>query len=319
MMQPVSVPFPQRIAVLVPCYNEEKTVAQVVRDFRAVLPGAGIYVYDNNSTDRTVALAREAGAIVRLEKHQGKGNVMRRMFSDIEADIYVLVDGDNTYHAPSAPAMIEKLLDEQLDMVVGSRLTAHDDAAFRLGHHLGNRLLTGFVSLLFGRSLTDMLSGYRVMSRRFVKSFPALSKGFETETELTVHALELRMPTAEVITPYGNRPAGSVSKLHTYRDGFRILLTIINLFKEERPLAFFTILFALLAAISLGLAVPIFLTYMATGLVPRFPTAILATGIMLLAFLSLVCGLILDTVTHGRREMKRLHYLSIAAAGHEHE
>ncbi|MBI4792383.1 MAG: glycosyltransferase [Deltaproteobacteria bacterium] len=318
-MQAVSVPFPQRIAVLVPCYNEEKTVAQVVRDFRAVLPGAEIYVYDNNSTDRTVALAREAGAVVRLEKHQGKGNVMRRMFSDIEADIYVLVDGDNTYHAASAPAMIEKLLDEQLDMVVGSRLTAHDDAAFRLGHHLGNRLLTGFVSLLFGRSLTDMLSGYRVMSRRFVKSFPALAKGFETETELTVHALELRMPTAEVITPYGNRPEGSVSKLHTYRDGFRILLTIINLFKEERPLAFFTILFALLAAISLGLAVPIFLTYMATGLVPRFPTAILATGIMLLAFLSLVCGLILDTVTHGRREMKRLHYLSIAAAGHGHE
>ncbi|MBI5558578.1 MAG: glycosyltransferase [Deltaproteobacteria bacterium] len=316
-MQAPCIPFPQRIAVLVPCYNEEKTVVQVVRDFHAVLPGAAIYVYDNNSTDHTALRAREAGAIVRSERRQGKGNVMRRMFSDIEADIYVLVDGDNTYHAESAPVMISRLLDEQLDMVVGSRLTAHDQAAFRRGHHLGNRLLTGFVALLFGRSLTDMLSGYRVMSRRFVKSFPALAKGFETETELTVHALELRMPTAEVITPYGNRPAESESKLHTYRDGFRILLTIIHLFKAERPLAFFAILFALLAAISLGLAVPIILTYAATGLVPRFPTAILATGIMLLAFLSLVCGLILDTVTHGRREMKRLNYLAIAASGHD--
>ena len=317
MMQGVSATFTQRIAVLVPCYNEEKTVAQVVQDFRAVLPQAIIYVYDNNSKDQTAQRAAAAGAIVRTEKHQGKGNVMRRMFSDIEADIYVLVDGDNTYHAASTPAMIDQLLTEQLDMVVGSRLTSHEGAAFRRGHQFGNRLLTGFVSMLFGRSLTDMLSGFRVMSRRFVKSFPALSKGFETETELTVHALELRMPITEIVTPYGARPSGSESKLRTYRDGFRILLTIINLFKEERPLAFFTILFALLAAISVILAVPLFITYAATGLVPRFPTAILATGIMLLAFLSLVCGLILDTVTHGRRELKRLSYLAIAAPGHE--
>ncbi|TFG36040.1 MAG: glycosyltransferase [Desulfobacterales bacterium] len=316
-MQGVSATFTQSIAVLVPCYNEEKTVAQVVQDFRAVLPQAMIYVYDNNSKDQTAQRAAAAGAIVRTEKHQGKGNVMRRMFSDIEADIYVLVDGDNTYHAASTPAMIVQLLTEQLDMVVGSRLTSHEGAAFRRGHQFGNRLLTGFVSMLFGRSLTDMLSGFRVMSRRFVKSFPALSKGFETETELTVHALELRMPITEIVTPYGARPSGSESKLHTYRDGFRILLTIINLFKEERPLAFFTILFALLAAISVILAVPLFITYAKTGLVPRFPTAILATGIMLLAFLSLVCGLILDTVTHGRRELKRLSYLAIAAPGHE--
>jgi glycosyltransferase involved in cell wall biosynthesis len=318
MMQGVSATFSQRIAVLVPCYNEEKTVAQVVQDFSKVLPQAKIYVYDNNSKDQTVQRAAAAGAIIRTEKHQGKGNVMRRMFSDIEADIYVLVDGDNTYHAPSTPAMIDRLLNEQLDMVVGSRLTAHEGAAsFRRGHQFGNRLLTGFVSLLFGRSLTDMLSGFRVMSRRFVKSFPALSKGFETETELTVHALELRMPITEIVTPYGSRPAGSESKLNTYRDGLRILLTIINLFKEERPLAFFSILFALLASFSVILAVPLFITYAETGLVPRFPTALLATGTMLLAFLSLTCGLILDTVTHGRRELKRLSYLSIAAPGHE--
>ncbi|MEW6288658.1 MAG: glycosyltransferase family 2 protein [Thermodesulfobacteriota bacterium] len=318
MMQGVSATFSQRIAVLVPCYNEEKTVAQVVQDFSKVLPQAKIYVYDNNSKDQTVQRAAAAGAIIRTEKHQGKGNVMRRMFSDIEADIYVLVDGDNTYHAPSTPAMIDRLLNEQLDMVVGSRLTAHEGAAsFRRGHQFGNRLLTGFVSLLFGRSLTDMLSGFRVMSRRFVKSFPALSKGFETETELTVHALELRMPITEIVTPYGSRPAGSESKLNTYRDGLRILLTIINLFKEERPLAFFSILFALLASFSIILAVPLFITYAETGLVPRFPTALLATGTMLLAFLSLTCGLILDTVTHGRRELKRLSYLSIAAPGHE--
>lgn len=307
----------QRIAVLVPCYNEEQTVAQVVRDFKAALPMATIYVYDNNSKDRTSQRAAEAGAVVRLEGHQGKGNVLRRMFSDIEADIYVLVDGDATYHAPSAPKMIAQLVGGQLDMVVGTRLSQHAGEAFRHGHEFGNRLLTGCVALLFGRNLTDMLSGFRVLSRRFVKSFPALAKGFETETELTVHALELRMPVAEIVTPYGARPTGSESKLHTYRDGFRILMTIVNLFKEERPLAFFSLLFALLATLAVGLAVPIILTYLDTGLVPRFPTAILATGIMLLAFLSLVCGLILDTVTHGRRELKRLHYLTMAAPGHE--
>jgi glycosyltransferase involved in cell wall biosynthesis len=308
------IQFLQRIAVLIPCYNEEKTVAQVVRDFLTVLPGAMVYVYDNNSADQTIKRAEEAGAIVRSEKYQGKGNVMRRMFSDIEADIYILVDGDSTYHAASAPDMVDKLLNEQLDMVVGTRLTAHEgDASFRRGHEFGNHMLTGFMSLIFGRQLTDMLSGYRVMSRRFVKSFPALAQGFETETELTIHALELKMPIAEVITPYGSRPAGSESKLSTYRDGWRILLTIVALFKKERPLIFFSILFGLLAVLSLGLATPVLLTYAQTGLVPRFPTAILATGIMLLACLSLTCGLILDTVTHGRRELKRLNYLSVAA------
>ncbi|WP_448191510.1 glycosyltransferase family 2 protein [Azospirillum sp. sgz301742] len=300
------------VAVLVPCYNEEAAIGTVVQDFRAALPDATVYVYDNNSSDRTVAVAREAGAVVRTEPLQGKGNVMRRMFSDIEADVYVLVDGDDTYHAASAPLMVKRLWDEQLDMVNGARVT-DIVAAYRPGHRLGNRVLTGLVAQIFGHRIQDMLSGYRVFSRRFVKSFPALASGFETETELTVHALELRMPLAEVKAPYKDRPEGSVSKLRTYRDGFRILRTILVLVKEERPLPFFASIFALLAAISLALAVPILATYVSTGMVPRLPTAVLATGTMMLAFFSLVCGLILDTVTHGRREMKRLRYLSIPA------
>jgi glycosyltransferase involved in cell wall biosynthesis len=307
--------FSERIAVLIPCYNEEKTVSQVVDNFRHVLPEAEIYVYDNNSKDETARLAAEAGAIVRVERRQGKGNVLRRMFSDIEADVYVLVDGDNTYDAASSPVMITKLLTDRLDMVVGTRLTTFDETAFRPGHQWGNKVLTGFVALIFGHQLTDMLSGYRVFSRRFVKSFPALSEGFETETELTVHALELRMPVAEIVTPYGMRPSGSESKLHTYRDGFRILMTIMNLFKEERPLIFFSLLFILLAVISVVLVIPVFMTYIHTGKVPRFPTAFLSTGIMILAFLSLACGFILDMVTLGRRELKRLNYLSIPAPG----
>ncbi|MGB7933635.1 MAG: glycosyltransferase [Gammaproteobacteria bacterium] len=299
------------IAVLIPCYNEEATIGPVVHSFHKALPKAKIFVYDNNSTDATMTRARESGAMVRSEIRQGKGNVMRRMFSDIDADVYVLVDGDGTYDASSAPALVEKLLNEHLDMVVGSRLHSTEDAAFRLGHRFGNSLLTGFVSFLFGRSFTDMLSGYRVFSRRFVKSFPALASGFETETELTVHALELRMPIAEVMTPYRARPSGSVSKLNTYRDGFCILMMILRLFKRERPLAFFSILCAVLVVIALIIAYPVVVTFMQTGTVPRFPTAILATGIMILAFLSLAAGFILDTVTHGRREMKRLFYLTI--------
>jgi glycosyltransferase involved in cell wall biosynthesis len=309
-MMTTMLPSPT-VAVLVPCYNEEATVAQVVHGFRQALPEATIFVYDNNSTDGTMAHAREAGAVVRSETRQGKGNVVRRMFSDIDADVYVLVDGDDTYDAPSAPALVGTLLDDRLDMVVGSRLQSAEHAAFHLGHRFGNNLLTGFVSFLFGHNLTDILSGYRVFSRRFVKSFPALASGFETETELTVHALELRMPIAEVMTPYKARPSGSVSKLHACRDGFRILMMILRLFKEERPLIFFSILFAVLAVSALIIAYPVVLTFMQTGLVPRFPTAILATGIMILAFLSLVAGFILDTVTHGRREMKRLFYLAI--------
>lgn len=309
---PQPAPLPFSVAVLIPCYNEEAAIATVVADFRTALPDATIYVYDNNSSDRTVEVAKAAGAVVRGERLQGKGNVMRRMFSDIEADVYVLVDGDDTYHAPSAPMMVQRLWDEQLDMVNGARVT-DIVAAYRPGHRLGNRVLTGLVAEVFGHRIQDMLSGYRVFSRRFIKSFPALASGFETETELTVHALELRMPIAEVKTPYKDRPEGSVSKLRTYRDGLRILKTILVLVKEERPLPFFAALFALLAAVSLALAVPVFATYFATGLVPRLPTAVLATGTMVLAFLSLTCGLILDTVTHGRKEMKRLRYLSIPA------
>jgi glycosyltransferase involved in cell wall biosynthesis len=306
-----------KVAVLVPCYNEEKAIAQVVHDFRAALPEAAIYVYDNNSRDRTAEVARAAGAIVRFEPLQGKGNVVRRMFSDIEADIYVMVDGDATYHAPSAPGMIGKLVDDNLDMVVGTRLHTDVEGAFRQGHQFGNRLLTGCVAWLFGDRFGDMLSGYRVFSRRFVKSFPALAKGFETETELAVHALALRMPVAEVKTPYGARPPGSESKLRTYHDGWRILLMIVKLTREQRPLFFYTAIFAALAALSVVLALPVLSTYMETGLVPRFPTALLATGIMLLGFLSLACGFILDNVTHGQRETKRLHYLAYKAPGAE--
>ncbi|AWK87618.1 glycosyltransferase family 2 protein [Azospirillum thermophilum] len=302
------------MAVLIPCYNEEAAIGKVVADFRAALPDATVYVYDNNSRDRTVEVAREAGAVVRREPLQGKGNVMRRMFADIEADVYVLVDGDDTYHAASAPALIERLWREQLDMVNGQRVTEIVEA-YRPGHRFGNKLLTGIVARVFGNRINDMLSGYRVFSRRFVKSFPALSSGFETETELTVHALELRMPIAEVKTPYKDRPPGSQSKLNTIRDGIRILRTILILVKEERPMPFFSVLFGVLALASVVLAGPLVSTYWQTGLVPRLPTAVLSMGLMLLAFLSLTCGLILDTVTLGRREMKRMRYLSIPAPG----
>lgn len=301
-----------RIAVLVPCYNEEAAVVRVVADFRRVLPGAAIYVYDNNSHDNTIEVARHAGAIVRTEPLQGKGNVVRRMFADIEADIYVLVDGDATYDADSAPKMIQALLDGPLDMVNGARVTRIEEA-YRPGHRFGNWLLTSMVAWVFGNRFRDMLSGYRVFSRRYVKSFPALAAGFETETELTVHALELRMPTAEIETPYKDRPAGSVSKLSTFRDGFRILWMIIVLIKEEKPMAFFSLLSGLLAFMSIGLIAPILIEFFETGLVPRLPTAVLSMGLMILAFLSLSCGLILETVTRGRSEMKRMRYLNIPA------
>lgn len=305
---------PPRVAVLIPCYNEEAAIGQVVRDFRTALPEAVLYVYDNNSRDHTREAAAAAGAVVRREPRQGKGNVVRRMFADIEADIYVLVDGDDTYHAASAPLMIERLRSEQLDMVVACR-ESDEDTAYRRGHRFGNRLLSGFVAALFGRQFTDILSGYRVFSRRFVKSFPALAAGFETETELTVHALELRMPVDEVVTPYRSRPAGSSSKLSTYRDGWRILKTILKLFRSARPLAFFGLGGALLAGASVALALPLLPTYIATGEVPRFPTAILSTGLMILASLSVVSGLILDTVTRGRQELRRLSYLACPPPG----
>ena len=302
------------VAVLIPCYNEAVAIGAVVRDFRAALPAARIYVYDNNSKDETAKVAGEAGAIVRHEPWQGKGNVVRRMFSDIEADIYVLVDGDGTYHAPSAPTLITALLDQQLDMVVGARVE-QGQGAYRPGHRFGNAMLTGLVSKIFGRTIRDMLSGYRVFTRRFVKSFPAMSAGFEIETELSVHALELRMKTAELDTPYGERPAGSFSKLSTYSDGWRILKLVSHLVKEERPADFFGAAFLALLLLSLALGVPVVIEFMQTGLVPRFPTAILSTGIMLLAFLSLTCGIILETVTTARREMKRLAYLQIPLPG----
>jgi glycosyltransferase involved in cell wall biosynthesis len=302
--------MPPVIAVLIPCHNEEAAIGKVIRDFRAALPMASIFVYDNNSSDRTKEIALGAGAVVRTEALQGKGNVVRRMFADIEADVFVLVDGDDTYDASSAPKLIERLLTDSLDMVSATRVET-SQAAYRAGHRLGNSILTGVVVRIFGNRLSDMLSGFRIFSRRFVKSFPALASGFEIETELTVHALELRLPIAEEPTPYRERPSGSVSKLRTYHDGLRILRTIAILVKEERPLQFFSMFFALFAFASLVLALPIIRDFLHTGLVPRFPTIILSAALMLLAFLSLVCGLILDTVTRGRVEAKRLHYLSI--------
>jgi glycosyltransferase involved in cell wall biosynthesis len=305
-----------KIAVLVPCYNEEAAIAKVVKDFRAALPTAAIFVFDNNSTDNTAVAARAAGAEVFEEKRQGKGFVVRRMFTDVEADIYVLVDGDATYDAASAPAMVERLLADRVDMVVANRV-GRERAAYRAGHRTGNRLLTSFVASMFGPSTNDMLSGYRVFSRRFVKSFPVLSGGFEIETELTIHALELGLAVAEIDTPYFVRPEGSASKLNTWRDGFRILRTIVRLYRAERPLQFFAGIGFALAIGSIGFAIPIFVTYFETGLVPRLPTAILSTGLMVLAFLCVAIGLVLDTVTRGRREMKLLAYLAHRAPGEE--
>lgn len=302
-------PVGKSIAVLVPCHNEEATIAEVVHDFQHYLPGAVIFVYDNASTDETAQVARDAGALVCSEPLKGKGNVVRRMFADVEADIYVIVDGDGTYDASSAPRLIRCLMTHGLDMVNCARASSDLDA-YRPGHRLGNRVLTGLVARVFGNRLSDMLSGYRVLSRRFVKSFPALSTGFEIETELTVHALELRAPISELSAPYISRPRGSSSKLHTVRDGLRILSLIVHLVKEERPLQFFTMGFGLLAAASLALGIPVVTRFLETGLVGRLPTAVLATGLMILAFLSLFCGLILDTVTRGRRELKRLLYLA---------
>ncbi len=309
---PAGTPRP-RIAVLIPCYNEEVAIPGVVRAFRAALPDAIVYVYDNNSRDGTRAAAAAAGAVVRGESLQGKGNVVRRMFADIEADVYVLVDGDGTYEAAAAPGMVRMLLEDRLDMVTGVRITPAERAAaaYRPGHQFGNALLTGMVRLTFGDRISDMLSGYRAFSRRFVKSFPALAEGFETETEFTVHALQLRMPVGEVRTEYGERPRGSTSKLNTYRDGFRILRTIVNLVKGERPLAFFSACGAVLAALALALFLPVLFEYLRTGLVPRLPTAVVSTGLGLAGLLSFACGLILDTVTRGRREAKRIAYLAV--------
>ena len=311
---PLVVTDPLRIAVLLPCYNEEAAIGRTVAEFRAALPTATIYVYDNNSRDRTKEAAGAAGAVVRSERMQGKGHVVRRMFADIEADIYVMADGDATYDAAAAPEMVRMMADERLDMVVGARRSEVEEA-YRRGHRLGNRLFTGMLARLFGRTFSDILSGYRVFSRRFVKSFPVLSPGFEIETEISVHALELRMPVGEIVTAYGARPEGSVSKLSTWRDGWRILKTIATLFRIERPVLFFGGIGALLAAVAVILSVPLAITYLQTGLVPRLPTALLSTGLVIVAVLSFFCGLILDTVVRGRREVRRLAYLALPATG----
>jgi len=299
------------IAVLIPCLNEETTILQVVNDFRTYLPDAKIYVYDNNSTDKTSEVAREAGAIVRIETLRGKGNVVRRMFADIDADIYVMVDGDDTYNAANSPEMVALLVNDQLDMVNGARV-ANDLSSFRPGHQIGNRILSILIASIFGKGLSDLFSGYRVFSRRFVKSFPALSVGFEIETEFTIHALELRMKLAELESPYKARPEGSVSKLNTTKDGLRVLGLIITLIKGERPFQFFAFISFMLAIISIILAIPILIEYFDTGLVPRFPTAILCSALIILSFLSFYAGLILDAVTTSRREMKRFCYLQLS-------
>jgi glycosyltransferase involved in cell wall biosynthesis len=297
--------------VLVPCFNEELTVGKTVEGFRQALPFATIYVYDNNSTDRTVEVAEAAGAVVRSETRQGKGNVVRRMFADIDADVYVLVDGDATYEAEAAPRMVRRSIEENLDFINGARVSGSVEA-YRRGHRFGNYVLTAMVGNIFGRQFTDMLSGYKVFSRRYVKSFPAMSRGFEIETELTVHALELRMPSAEELTAYGERPSGSVSKLNTFRDGARILRLIFDLVRNERPLQFFGLVGAVLILIAVALTVPLAETFFETGLVPRLPTAVLAIGLIIIGFLSFLAGLILDVVATMRSEVKRLAYLSYA-------
>lgn len=305
-----------KIAVVLPCYNEEHAIAKVVSEFQEALPEAAIYVFDNNSSDRTAEVARASGAMVEHVALQGKGNVVRRMFADVEADIYLMTDGDCTYDVSVARDLVNKLVAENLDMVVGCRIDKGESENYRRGHRFGNQMLTGSVRRIFGGQFTDMLSGYRVFSRRFVKSFPALARGFEIETELTVHALELRMPCGEVETAYGSRPEESESKLSTYRDGFRILKTIGRLYMVERPLEFFSILSAILAIVSIAIALPLFPEYLATGLVPRLPTAVLATGLMISALLAFACGLLLDNVTRGRQELRRLSYLSIPGVSH---
>ena len=298
------------VAVLIPCFNEAVAIGKVVRDFRAALPHAVIYVYDNNSSDDTAGVARAAGAVVRSEHLQGKGNVVRRMFSDIDADVYIMVDGDDTYDAGAAPAMVKLLFDQDLDCVNGVRKSAVEEA-YRSGHKFGNWLLTSLVARLFGRATRDMLTGYRVFTRRFVKSIPVLSAGFEIETELTVHTLEMRMRVADIDTVYGGRPEGSTSKLSTYRDGWKILKMIINLLKQERPLMFFNVIAGIGVLVAAVLFVPVFIEFLHTGEVRRFPTAILAATIVSISVISVACGLILDTVTRGRKEFKRLMYLQV--------
>jgi glycosyltransferase involved in cell wall biosynthesis len=303
-----------RVAVLVPCHNEEATVADVTADFARALPGAAVWVFDNNSTDATAARAEAAGALVRHAPLKGKGNVVRRMFSDIDADVYVLVDGDGTYDAAVAPMMVRRLVDEGLDMVSAARRSTEAEA-FRAGHRFGNRALSGVVQMVFGRQFEDMLTGYRAFSRRFVKSFPAHSSGFEIETELTVHTLQMRLPAIEIEAAYGARPEGSESKLSTFRDGLRILRMISLMVREERPIQFFGVAGVLAVALAALLATPVLLVYLKTGLVPRLPTLVVAVGLMVTALLSFFCGLTLDSVSRLRLEQRRLAYLAWPGPG----
>lgn len=309
----------RKIAVLIPCYNEALTIEKVINDFRRNLPDSTIYVYDNNSKDDTLALAKMAGAIAHSEVLQGKGNVVRRMFADIEAEIYVMVDGDATYDADSIQLMIDTMIDQRLDMVTGVR-KSNIEEAYRVGHRFGNWMFSSLIANIFGDRISDLLSGYRVFSRRFVKSFPALSGEFEIETELTVHALELRMPIGEVETPYGARPEGSISKLSTYKDGFKILYMVIKLIKNERPLPMFGFLGFFFLSSSLVLSAPLLVTYLETGLVPRLPTATLVVGMAIIGFFSIFAGIIIDSISTSRREIKRLFYLGhLAVNDGEHQ
>ncbi|WP_035074755.1 glycosyltransferase family 2 protein [Maridesulfovibrio zosterae] len=303
-----------KIAVLIPCLNEEEAITSVVNDFSKQLPSAEIYVYDNGSTDRTIDVARSAGAIVSTESRKGKGNVVSRMFADIDADIYVLVDGDDTYDATVAPAMVDKLLDENLDMVVGIRDHKDEDEAYRSGHQAGNALFNKFLGVVFEKTFTDIFSGYRIFSKRFVKTFPCLSRGFEIEMEMSIHSIAARLPVAEMVTTYGKRPEGSHSKLNTYRDGFRILMTMINLLRHISPFKFYAGIAALLALISFGLGLPVIADWLQTGLVPKLPTAVLAASIGIISCLFFAIGIILNSVSRGYTEMRRLEYLNFASA-----
>ncbi|NGO51264.1 glycosyltransferase [Allomesorhizobium camelthorni] len=307
---PLSVEDDFAIAVLLPCHNEEQTIGDVVKRFRDALPGAALYVYDNNSSDLTALKARAAGATVVRESRQGKGNVVRRMFADIEADIYLMADGDGTYAPEDAPLLINTLMTERADMVVGTRRGVTDNAG-RAGHAAGNRIFNGLYKRLFGRDFTDIFSGYRAFTRRFVKSFPAVSGGFEIETEMSVHASQLKLPVSEIALDYGRRPEGSTSKLSTCRDGAKILLMFALLMKETQPLRFFGTVAALFLIASTVLGVPVLIEFLETGLVPRIPTWVLSVGLLLLSMLMVVTGLVLDSVSRGRAEQKRIFYLSM--------
>lgn len=297
-----------KVAVLIPCYNEELTIAKVVKDCKKYLPEAEIVVCDNNSTDKTAETAKKAGAKVMFEGRQGKGNAVRRMFADIDADVYVMTDGDGTYDIKAIPNLIKILQDEKSDMVVGVRKET-EDACYRSGHRGGNKVLTKIVELVLEYKLRDMLSGLRVFSKRFVKTFPAESKGFEIETELTIFALSRRLPIKEIDTNYFSRPEGSFSKLSTYKDGIRILKTIVFLIKEECPMMFFGMISLFLFLIGLGLGIPVVIEYLNTGLVPRFPTAILASSLMICSFISLLMGIVLESVDKVKKEIGRANYL----------